>query len=183
MAGGMKSNKSINTDSKKRRSFVALLLLPVMGGVSPLGEFMRITFSAKATLYDVRDPDFFWGHSTPIVVTDPTTLRAHGNLKCEECFIPYLEDGSDMEVIIAGTLSGGYLEYHYVEEDGGKYIAITAYSTNRLLTLKEVDVLKEYTYGQWLDGVGSGFQQEYAEQTGYWPEVDSCEEIKVVIIG
>jgi len=141
---------------------------------------MRITFTVDATLFDVRDPEFAWGHSTPIAVTDPTLLKMYGNLKCEESLIPYLTDGTDMEVAIFQVLSGGYLEYRFLEEKG-EYIAVTEYSAVRDLTSKELDVLKEYTHSQWLDGVGEAFQQEYAEQTGYWPEVDMCAEVRVDI--
>lgn len=143
---------------------------------------MRIEFMANAILYDVRDPKFSWGRSDPIVVTDRHTLAAHGDLTCDEPLLAYLADGSDTAAL-ADILAGGLMRFRFLDAGAGRYVVTTEYIASRQLTTEEIDQLREYTYGQWMDGVGSGFRQEYAERTGYWPEVEEFVEPTVAITG
>ncbi len=53
-------------------------------------------------------------------------------------------------------IKSGYMKF--VFEDG-KLWTITEYWSKRELTKEELDILAEYTQGQWSDGIGEGFEQ------------------------
>ncbi|APV48330.1 hypothetical protein BWI17_00700 [Betaproteobacteria bacterium GR16-43] len=112
-----------------------------------------IRFSAPAPVFDFRiDGD------DPPVVDDPTELAALDGLKHDEIFSDYISDGGDKTLAEAGV-SGGELEFRY-DAKSKQLIGITEYTAPRLLTKSELALLKEYTVGQWSDGIGSNFFQE-----------------------
>ena len=106
-----------------------------------------------------------------MAVDDPATLTQFANARCEDSLCSYLADGSDAEARLADVLSGGHLVYRY-EAKARRVFAHTEYQATRALTPAEMETLREFTLGQWLDGVGAGFQQDYAAACGFWPEVD-----------
>jgi hypothetical protein len=69
------------------------------------------------------------------------------------CFCDYMGGN---RVSAVNELSGGYLEFKYENE---KLYAITEYESKRALTATELEELKNYTQGQWSDGIGEGFEQ------------------------
>jgi len=88
------------------------------------------------------------------IVTDPKILATlHGTTyDGEEMLLAaYLGDGGDNTLVDAGV-SGGVVRFEY-PGSGGFLIAMTEYQAPRLLTEAELLLLKEYTIGQWLDGI------------------------------
>lgn len=73
----------------------------------------------------------------------------HG-IDCQDEFVEYL-DGN-----YRSKLGCGYMDFRY--EDGNLW-TYTVYSTKEKLTDEEIEDLKEYTQGQWSDGIGEGFEQ------------------------
>jgi hypothetical protein len=53
-------------------------------------------------------------------------------------------------------VSGGLLRFEYDEKSQQLY-GVTEYSLSRALTAAEVSLLREYTIGQWSDGIGENF--------------------------
>lgn len=84
--------------------------------------------------------------------TDCKNLSLLDGVSCQERFSDYFDDDDFYEEI-----SGGYMRFSY---EDGKLWTITEYDSNRLLSEEELQILADYTQGQWSDGIGEGFEQE-----------------------
>ncbi len=80
----------------------------------------------------------------------------------EESFSDYIGDGG-MDAIADIGISSGSLVFIF-DTKSNQLFATTRYSLARPLTEEEVELLKDYTVGQWSDGVGSSFFQERMHQ-------------------
>lgn len=73
-------------------------------------------------------------------------------ISCEDDFTQYFHD----ESYANNVLQSGYLDFKF---EDNKLWSVTTYTSNRELTEKEIESLKNYTQGQWSDGIGEGFEQ------------------------
>lgn len=75
-------------------------------------------------------------------------------VECDDDFVEYFDEN---ETIKSKLVSGKmYFEFN---EENRKLYTVTEYNTNDTLTPEELEVLGEYTQGQWSDGIGEGFEQ------------------------
>jgi hypothetical protein len=118
-----------------------------------------IRFSAAATVFDFKHEDANDEH-TP-VIEDPRVLVTLDGIESDEIFSDYLSDGGDKTLANAGV-SGGQLRFRF-DKEAGKLYGVTEYSLVRALTADEEALLREYTIGQWSDGIGDNFCQERME--------------------
>ncbi len=105
-------------------------------------------------------------------VTDERLLYLSGLEYRRESFSEYLSDSPSEQPLKELGLQGGYIRLEFSSERKG-LIAITEYTAQRRLTDSELELLAEYTSGQWTDGVGSNFSQSMAVATklaiDIWP--------------
>lgn len=78
----------------------------------------------------------------------------HG-VDCGDEFTQYF--GVDERPLMRKGVRNGYMEFRY--EDGQLW-TVTTYISNEELTAEELQILLDYTTGQWGDGIGEGFEQE-----------------------
>ncbi|MBL8798655.1 MAG: hypothetical protein JNM56_32475 [Planctomycetia bacterium] len=158
---------------------------------------MRVSISQRVGVYK-RDPERPWymeaKHES---VNDPDTLAGLHNTRYEdERFTDFIggmdtafseqyvrENPNDeaardslerfkLENAVASTLRpGGYLTFVY-KPDVNELWVVTEYETTRELEPRQLDFLKEYTTGQWSDGIGENFLSE--SETRYGLIVDCC---------
>ncbi len=92
------------------------------------------------------------------IVNDKAILESLNGLKYEdEEFSDYLYDGEETSNI-ADYITGGVLSFEY-NISSSALIGSVEYQLSRALSLDEVEILKEYTIEQLLDGIGSNFSQ------------------------
>lgn len=82
-------------------------------------------------------------------------LLAKNTEDCHAEFSEYF----DMDATYKDVVIGGYMDFQF---EDGKFKTETYYESNRRLTDTELEHLKEYTVGQWSDGIGEGYEQEPA---------------------
>lgn len=70
-------------------------------------------------------------------------------------FTDYLTDELEYLVTVKG-LREGYMSFEVIN---GVLHTVTTYQYNAELHPSEIEELKEYTQGQWSDGIGEGFEQ------------------------
>ncbi|MCU6499593.1 hypothetical protein LPN04_17500 [Rugamonas sp. A1-17] len=118
-----------------------------------------ITFSACAGVFDFKQVDPETGEEG-VFVEDAAILKTLDGL-CydEEVFSDYLLDGDAARGLEDAGISGGSLEFNF-DRASGRLIGRTEYQLERALNPDEVALLKDYTIGQWSDGIGSNFFQE-----------------------
>lgn len=63
----------------------------------------------------------------------------------------------DKDFTFKDDIKNGYMNFQYLD---GKLYTVTTYHSKRKLTDIELDILENYTVGQWSDGIGEGFEQE-----------------------
>ncbi len=66
-------------------------------------------------------------------------------------FTDYLDD----DLLNIG-LKEGYMSFKFIDD---KLYTITRYTSTHKLTKEQLDLLADYTQGQWSDGIGEGFEQ------------------------
>ena len=66
----------------------------------------------------------------------------------------YVLEGINLNVGLVVNIQGSI--YHKHIEDWYYYILM---SDNKVIKVEELEELKEYTIGQWSDGIGEGFEQ------------------------
>ena len=89
--------------------------------------------------------------------TNPALLsRFDGHVYDEERFTDYLGGPEDEDALAALLVPGGFLRFTY---DGHSEVltAITEYHSHRPLVNAELELLVDYTMGQWSDGIGENF--------------------------
>jgi len=82
-------------------------------------------------------------------------LQELDGIDCQDKFSDYFDDkrcGS-----FKGDVTNGYMRFEF---SNGKLWTITEYLSKRELSEQELDTLKDYTIGQWSDGIGEGFEQQ-----------------------
>lgn len=86
--------------------------------------------------------------------TDYKNLKRLHGVSSEEEFSDYF--GDDEQKLKDKGVCNGFMRF---EEMNGKLWTITDYESDIKLTEEELDILGEYTQGQWSDGIGEGFEQ------------------------
>lgn len=83
-------------------------------------------------------------------------------IDCQDNFSDYFDNDDTYSDVV----SSGYMDFRY---ENSKLMTYTTYDSERELTFDELRDLKEYTIGQWSDGIGEGFEQEscYEASTPY----------------
>lgn len=59
---------------------------------------------------------------------------------------------------IRASVFDGFMSFEYDVEEGRLY-TLTTYEVSRVLREEELQILIDYTQGQWSDGIGEGFEQ------------------------
>lgn len=72
---------------------------------------------------------------------------------CNDNFAEYFPEEMSN---ISSVINQGYADFHF--RDGKLYVETTYYS-ERELEQSELDILAEYTQGQWSDGIGESYEQ------------------------
>lgn len=98
-------------------------------------------------------------------VEDPARLATIDGAASDECFSEYLTDDLTTKALPSRGVSGGGLRFRYLP-DRQEVWAETEYDLREPLTGAEQELLLNYTLGQWSDGIGENFSQEYADETG-----------------
>lgn len=89
----------------------------------------------------------------------PHLVELHG-IMCEDDFTDYF----DSDFTFVNNVKNGIMSFHY---ESGKLMTWTTYESDRELTTKELNILKDYTVGQWSDGIGEGFEQSPCFESRY----------------
>ena len=87
--------------------------------------------------------------------TDYQHLDRLDGIDCQDEFSEYFN--KEEQVLKDKNVCNGYLRFEYSD---GKLWSLTTYESPVLLTEEELDILANYTKGQWSDGIGEGFEQE-----------------------
>lgn len=77
--------------------------------------------------------------------------RELDGIDCQDEFVEYMDDDE-----IRQKLESGYMKFVFENE---KLWTVTEYTSKEKLTEDELNILAEYTQGQWSDGIGEGFEQ------------------------
>ena len=115
----------------------------------------KIEFKGPALVDTGKDNN----DGTIALTKDQSILKSLDGLRYEdEEFSDYLADDEGASSI-ADYVSGGTLAFDYIE-NGEELIGKIEYQLSRTLSSDEIEILKEYTIDQLLDGIGSNFSQE-----------------------
>jgi hypothetical protein len=100
-------------------------------------------------------------------VTDPAVLRTLDGLAYDqERFTDYIGGPPEEDELAAALEPGGVIRFTYrAGED--VLVATTEYRSLRPLSRAELQLLVEYTMGQWSDGVGENWMCLSPERCGY----------------
>ena len=85
--------------------------------------------------------------------TDYKWLSELNGVDCQDDFAEYF----DSDFSFKDDIESGYMYFSFENE---KLWTITEYFSNRELYNEELEILSDYTQGQWSDGIGEGFEQE-----------------------
>ena len=117
-----------------------------------------ISFSHPADVFDFTqlDPET---DEDGLLVEDPVVLRSLDGLQyTEEVFSDYLGDGGDADISEVG-ITGGSLSFVF-DAPSSQLMVSTTFMLARTLTAAEIELLRDFTSGQWSDGIGENFFQE-----------------------
>jgi hypothetical protein len=118
---------------------------------------MRVSIAGRAFVLDAEDRE----------IDDPAILRGFDGLTYEdEVFTDYLGGPEEEDALLAALEKGGYLRLRY-KADVNQLWVVTEYATKRTLTAEELQLLADYTTGQWSDGIGENFHGLSEERHGY----------------
>lgn len=97
-------------------------------------------------------------------------LKELDGVTCKDDFTEYMQYNPKTSPIKRKGISSGYMEFKYLMD---RLWTVTTYKCPVELSQKELNDLKEYTIGQWSDGIGETFEQfpckyvpEYETQNG-----------------
>ena len=82
--------------------------------------------------------------------TNAENISTLNGVECQDDFVESFEED------FAHKLKSGYMSFRV---EGGKLYTITEYELNEPLVADELEILADYTQGQWSDGIGEGFEQ------------------------
>jgi hypothetical protein len=114
--------------------------------------------------------------STPADIDEMKMLAL--NAECQDNFADYFDDKGLIALIKDGTMT-----FKFDEEKSG-LITVTKYTANAELSKEQIETLKDYTQGQWSDGIGEGYEQfachidgddEYYISPWYYGQEIKCE--------
>jgi len=131
---------------------------------------LTILFTAPAGVFDFNKYDPDTGDAGLFVDSEEALRMLDGLAYKDECFSDYLGDGDETRNLKKIGIEGGFLEFSFDDKDK-HLLACTKYLISRFLSEKEIDLLKEYTIGQWSDGIGSNFFRERMIQGLLAPQV------------
>lgn len=137
-----------------------------------VASMITIRVVGRAVVFDLR------GEDEAAVVEDESLLKTLHGLEHNEVFADYLGDGGYRVLVDAGV-SGGLLRFEY-DAAAKQLYGVTEYTAPRLLTPAELVLLKEYTIGQWSDGIGSNFFQDRMDH-GLAPQIRGSDRSKVSV--
>ncbi len=138
-----------------------------------------ITFSTFAAVFDFKQMDPETGEEGRFI-EDAAVLKTLDGLSYdEEVFSDYLFDGEDAGELEDAGISGGSLDFTF-DSATGRLIGHTEYRLERALNPDQIAVLKDYTIGQWSDGIGANFFQERM-RTGLAPQLLVADESAVQV--
>jgi hypothetical protein len=86
--------------------------------------------------------------------TEHQNLEELDGIDCQDEFSEYF--GDDEQLLIDKGVNNGYLNFEYSD---GKLWSVTTYDSPVELTQDELDIIGDYTQGQWSDGIGESFEQ------------------------
>jgi hypothetical protein len=86
--------------------------------------------------------------------TEHQNLEELDGIDCQDEFSEYF--GDDEQLLIDKGVNSGYLSFEYSD---GKLWSVTTYDSPVELTQDELDIIGDYTQGQWSDGIGESFEQ------------------------
>ena len=100
-------------------------------------------------------------------IADASVLRSLDGLTYDdERFTDYLGGPPEEDALASALESGGNLRFSY--RDGVPLLAaITEYRSRRPLTEPELQLLVDYTLGQWSDGIGENWACESGDRCGF----------------
>jgi hypothetical protein len=84
--------------------------------------------------------------------TDYKDLSELDGIDCQDNFAEYF----DSDFSFKKDIKDGYMYFSFENE---KLWTITEYISTRELSKEELEILADYTQGQWSDGIGEGFEQ------------------------
>lgn len=87
---------------------------------------------------------------------DPNYIFEILAASCHDNFVEYF-DGELEKLAAKKSITDGYMEFKMIN---GLLHTVTTYNSEQELTQAELELLKDYTEGQWSDGIGEGFEQE-----------------------
>ena len=132
---------------------------------------MLIRFTAPALVFDANGE---------LVTSVDIHRKFDGTSYDEETFTDFFS-GPRGETELAPLLDhGGYLRFLFVESESRLY-AVTEFRASRRLNVSELELLANYTQGQWSDGIGENFVSESFRRYGYTlqPETDGFEAVQI----
>ena len=123
---------------------------------------MKLKISAPTIVVDeARQP-----------VREAARLATLDGITHDECFSDYLLDNPHTKTLPARGVSGGYLRFRFRSEKQELW-AVTEYDLRVPLSDEETKAVVTYTIGQWSDGIGENFSQNYADEHGLFITVKS----------
>lgn len=90
--------------------------------------------------------------------TDYPNKKELDGIDCQDNFAEYF----DKDFTFKDNIKYGYMDFRF---KNGKLWTYTIYNSDRELKKEELELLKNYTKGQWSDGIGEGFEQEPCKYT------------------
>jgi hypothetical protein len=136
-----------------------------------------IKFMGPAVVFDFNSEDAA-EDDTPVVNDSKILQGLDGLTYDDEIFSDYLSDGGDSTLANVGV-TGGILKFKFDQKSKQLY-GITEYSIPRRLSSSEIALLREYTSGQWSDGIGSNFFQERIRD-GLAPQLFITDENEILV--
>jgi hypothetical protein len=132
---------------------------------------MLIRFTAPALVFDANGE----------LVTSVDVHRQFDGTSYDEAAFTDFLGGPKGETELALLLDhGGYLRFLFIDSESRLY-AVTDFRASRRLNVSELELLTNYTKGQWSDGIGENFVSESSRRYGYslQPETDGFEAVQI----
>jgi len=107
-----------------------------------------------------------------IAETDHYDLSELDGVMCDDDFAEYFNE--EEQALIDKNVNNGYMRFSH---ENGELYTITEYECEEKLTDDELQILADYTQGQWSDGIGEGFEQFPC----FFTEDEEGEEVEVYI--
>ena len=115
---------------------------------------MKLTIMGDAKVREEEDQQM-----EPVFGADTSSLDG---VECQDEFMEYFwTDNAKVEEEMRKIVHKGLMSFHY-DTARTTLVTHTTYEVDRKLTRIELAALKDYTQGQWSDGIGEGFEQSPA---------------------